>query len=150
MKKSLVILLIAALCLAMSVAVCVYAATAGSESDPVVTKSYVDKVIADLKANGGGSSSGGGEGYVVIGPLSSGTVVVGGDSAEMILRSGAASAYIPTTAGGGISDLTGGLDIKNGKAIILNHLLLFPRDDGRAIRITKDNSYVMVKGEYSY
>ena len=146
MKKSLVILLIAALCLAMSVAVCVYAANAGSESDPVVTKSYIDKVIADLKNN----SSGGGGSYEVIGPLSSGTVVVGGDSTEMILRSGAASAYIPTTAGGGISDLTGGLDIKDGKAISLNHLLLFPRDDGRAIRITKDNSYLMVKGEYSY
>ena len=145
MKKSLVILLIAALCLAMSVAVCVYAATAGSESDPVVTKSYIDKVIADLKSNGGG----GGGSFAAVGPFSKGTVIVGGEGTEMILRSGSAVAAIPSTAGGGISDLTSGTDIKNGKAITLNHLLLFARPDGRAIKITKDGAYIMIKGDYT-
>ena len=49
MKKSLVILLVAALLLAMSFCVVVFAASAGSESDPLVTKSYIDEIIDDLK-----------------------------------------------------------------------------------------------------
>lgn len=144
MKKSLVVLLIAALCLALSLGVVAYAANAGSAEDPVVTKSYVDKVVAELK----NQTSASGDKYIVLEGLPKGTIVVGGESTEMILRSGTAAAYIPTTAGGGLSDLTSGTNISNGKAISANHLLLFPRDDGRALQVTKDNTYIMVKGAY--
>ena len=148
MKKSLVVLIVAALCLAMSLGVAVYAANAGSADDPVITKSYLDSVIDDIKNSVGSGSGGGGE-YKVLEGLDAGTIVVGGASTEMILRSGSALAYIPSSASGGISDLTSGSNLANGKAISANHLLLFPRDDGRALQVTKNNTYIMVKGEYS-
>ena len=148
MKKSLVVLIVAALCLAMSLGVAVYAANAGSADDPVITKSYLDSVIDDIKNSVGSGSGSGGE-YKVLEGLEAGTIVVGGASTEMILRSGSALAYIPSSASGGISDLTSGSNLANGKAISANHLLLFPRDDGRALQVTKNNTYIMVKGEYS-
>lgn len=147
MKKSLTILLIAAILLASSLGVAVFAANAGSADDPLVTKSYLESVISDLKRSGTGSSAGGG--YVVLENLSKGTLVVGGSSTEMILRTGTAVAYIPTSASGGLSDLTAGSNVNNGKSISQNHLMLFPRDDGRALKVTKDGVYVMVKGDYT-
>ncbi len=145
MKKSLIILIVAALCLAMSLGVVAFAGGAGSEDDPIITKSYLESVIADLKKTSGGPT----EEYIVLEGLKSGTIVVGGNSTEMILRTGSAKAYIPSTAGGGLSDLTSGSNIANGKAVSANHLLLFPRDDGRALQVTKDNTYIMVKGDYT-
>lgn len=146
MKKSLIILIVAALCLALSLGVVAFAANAGSADDPIITKSYLDSVIADLKKSSGGSGSGGE--YIVLEGLSTGTVVVGGASAEMILRTGSAKAYIPSTAGGGLSDLTSGSNIANGKKISANHLLLFPRNDGRGLQVLENNTYIMVKGDY--
>ena len=148
MKKSIVILIVAALCLAMSLGVAVFAASAGSENDPLVTKSYLDSVIDDIKKDIG-SGEGGSSEYKVLEGLEAGTIVVGGSSTEMILRSGAALAYIPSSASGGLSDLTSGANLGNGKAISANHLLLFPRDDGRALQVTKNNTYIMVNGDYS-
>jgi len=145
MKKSLVILIIAALCLVLSCSVIVLAATPGSAEDPVVTKSYLDGVIAELKET---KSAGSGE-YIVLEKLAKDTIIVGGGSTEMILRSGAVCVYLPEGAGGGLSDLTAGSDLGNGKAVSKNHLILFPRNDGRAFKVTKDNTYVMVKGDYT-
>jgi len=147
MKKSTVILIVAALCLAMSLGVMVFAASTDGidNSQILVTKEYFDSEITKLK----NSVSSAGDEYIVLEKLSAGQMVVGGASTEMILRSGAAKAYIPETAGGGISDLTAGSDIKNGKAVSSNHLLLFPRDDGRSLEVTKENTYIMVKGDYS-
>ena len=146
MKKSLTILLIAAILLASSLGVAVFAASAGSADDPLVTKSYLESVVADLKKSGTGSSSGS---YIVLENLAKGTLVVGGNSTEMILRTGTAVAYIPASASGGLSDLTAGANVNNNKSISLNHLMLFPRDDGRGIKITKDGAYIMVKGDYT-
>lgn len=147
MKKSLTILLIAAMLLACSFGVAVFAASAGSSDDPLVTKSYVDSLIDDLKGSGSGASKSG-NAYIVLENLQKGTIVVGGNSTEMILRTGSAVANIPASAGGGLSDLTSGSNVANGKAISANHLMLFPRDDGRGIKVTKDNTYIMVKGDY--
>ncbi len=145
MKKSIVILLIASMCLVLSFGVVAFAANAGSQDDPVVTKSYLDSVIEDIKKSSGSSAN---AEYEVLESLPAGTVVVGGASTEMILRSGSAVASIPSSASGGLSDLTNGSNITNAKAISANHLLLFPRDDGRALQVTKDNTYIMVKGDY--
>ena len=146
MKKSLIILLVAAIVLAMSLGVIVFAASTDGidNSQILVSKEYFDNELSKLKKQ---ISSSGNE-YIVLEQLPNGTVVIGGASCEMILRSGAAKAYIPTTAGGGLSDLTAGSNISNGKTITANHLLLFPRDDGRALQVTKDGTYIMVKGDY--
>ncbi|MBR3296339.1 MAG: hypothetical protein IKI65_00700, partial [Firmicutes bacterium] len=58
-KKSLVILLATALIFAMSVInIAMAAGGAGTASDPVVTKSYVDDLVKELRAEMEKSSSG--------------------------------------------------------------------------------------------
>lgn len=148
MKRKITVIILAVLCLIFAFSTF---ALAVDDSQVLIAKDYFDKVIATLatKEYVDSKSQSATSEYVVIGPLSKGQIVVGGASTEMILRTGGASASIPETAGGGLSDLTGGADISNGKAISKNHLLLFPRDDGRALLVTSDNSYIMVKGTYT-
>ena len=119
----------------ISATVLVFAASdaPGSESDPVVTKSYIDQRISGVTA---------------FAPLEikEGQSLVGQEGAELILRSGEATAI-----GGvenGIADLTGGADLLSGAAISMNHLLLIPRSDGRGITANTD-IWVMIKGGYS-
>ncbi len=71
--------------------------------------------------------------------------VIGDASAEIILRSGTATAI--AGASGGVADITAGRDLSTGTEITKNHLLLVPVDDGRGIRCTS-TCYVMVKGDY--
>jgi len=154
MKKRIAVLIAVVLCMVIGLSA---VAIAVDDSQILVTKEYFDSIISklatkeyvDTTVSTSTSSGGSSDEYIVLEALKSGQIVVGGSSTEMILRTGAANAYIPSTAGGGISDLTGGADITNGKAISKNHLLLFPRDDGRALKVTKDNTYIMVKGEYT-
>ncbi len=103
-------------------------AAPGDSSDPMVTKSYVDKKIAFAPLH-----------------LSAGQTLICGEGAEIILRSGEAAAV----AGGtnGISDLTSGADILNGRPVSLNHHLLVPRADGRGIK-TSTEAWVLIRGEY--
>lgn len=153
MKKSLAVLIAAAVLLACSLGAAVYAANAGSAEDPVVTKAYVDQITAELKAELSKSTGSAGSQFTVLEALPKGTKITGGASSEMILRSGAAKTYIPSEAGGGLSDLTAGKDVGDPKTagvqVVLNHLLLFPRDDGRALVVTSDKAYIMVKGSYT-
>ncbi len=117
----------------------------GSTEDPLVTKSYVDEKIRQLV----GTGTGGGGGFVelVVEELKVGQILVAGPGTEFILRGGKATAYGDPK--NGIPDLTGGIDIPIGKPIPLNHLLLFPRDDGRGIKITAGPAFVMIRGPYS-
>ena len=82
--------------------------------------------------------------YEVI-SLTKGQSITG--ACEIILRSGTAAALCP--GANGISDLTEGIDIAGNTAIITNHLLLIPRDDGRGLTITSDEAYLMVRGPYT-
>lgn len=126
--------------------------TPGGTSDPIVTKSYVDKKIAELQgqpgtgtgADGGSSSANGLE--VVTLPFGSKLIVDGGG--EVIVRTGQAIAY--STDANGLSDMTDGLDIAPGKAIKTNHLILFPRG-GRGVEADPKQSkglIVLVRGGY--
>ncbi|MFC4100369.1 hypothetical protein [Paenibacillus xanthanilyticus] len=128
-------------------------ATPGSVEDPVVTKSYVDQKLAEL----GGSikpttpekdepSQAGTALEIVTVPV--GKVLVAGAGAEVILRNGKAAAY--STDANGISDVTDGVDIANGKSVPANHLVIFPRA-GRGIMHAADSKgtlTVMVRGNY--
>ena len=156
-KKSLVILVAAALMLAMSLASAAFAAGgAGTASDPIVTKSYVDDEIESLKAeieklaatSGGSSaatSTSDGAVFVVV-EVQAGQSVIGKEGTELVLRSGSATAIDNGSVG--VSDLTAGADLMSPKAISKNHLLLVPRDDGRGIYCST-HAYVMVKGGYT-
>lgn len=146
--------LISGVLLAVFTTSIVSGADAGSSSDPIVTKSYVDAKVADLKSyvdtslasmssvNNGGSSSAQYE--VVLVPK--GKSIIGGEGTEMILRSGKASVVSTTT--NGLVDMTTGIDALNGSAVTQNHLMIVPRDDGRGLKVTSDNTNIMVRGSY--
>lgn len=126
--------------------------TPGSTNDPIVTKSYVDSVVAQLvqqqleqqTPNAGSPSSSKLE--VVTVPF--GQKIIVADGGELIVRSGKAIAY--STDANGLSDMTDGLDIKPGKPIGNNHLILFPRG-GRGVEADPKQTkglIVLVRGEY--
>ena len=114
----------------------------GSEADPVVTKSYVDNQIAQLKSGGTGAATGT---YQPI-QLTAGQKLIGGEGTEIILRSGEATAI--DNGANGVSDVTGAGDLMTGQPVALNHLLLIPRNDGRGI-LAGTEAYVMVRGTYT-
>ena len=124
---------------AVTVAAAAAADTPGSEGDPVVTKSYVDSQIAQLKSSGTASDT-----YVVV-EVKAGQKVLGKSGTEIILRSGEATAI--DNGANGVSDMTAGKDMMTGQSIGQNHLLLVPKDDGRGIQAITD-LFVMVRGAY--
>jgi hypothetical protein len=137
----------------------------GSVEDPLITKSYMDEEVAKIKAElneqlkaelkaelknelggapTGGSSSSGAE--LVVVKLETNQQLIAKAGTEVIVRTGQVIGTV-SPAGDGIPDVTGGTDIK-GTQIPHNHLLLFPRDDGRGIKVVKGPSYVMIRGSY--
>lgn len=98
----------------------------GTNADPLVTQSYVDGKmrweVAELKA---------------------GQSLIGQAGSEFIVRRG--NALIIDRTGNGVPDLTAGADVSNGQRAALNHLLVFPRDDGRGVRAV-DFAVVMYRG----
>lgn len=134
----------------------------GSELDPLVTLSYVEKKIEQIKyyvdekiknANGGSQTIGSWEAVEV----PSGKSLICGDGTEIILRSGEARSISKITTvvkdgkeeiiDNGLTDVTAGKDLGMDEKIIANHLLIVPRDDGRGAR-TLRNSFFLVKGKY--
>lgn len=117
----------------------------GSESDPLVTKSYVDKVLFNLKqyvdSNSGGSAS-----FEIV-YMEQGQQVMGDKGTEIILRSG--MAIVVDSGNGGLADITEGKDIISGENVMQNHLLIVPRDDGRGIKAENNNVVMLVKGDYT-
>lgn len=132
----------------------VYASTKGSgtEKDPLVTLSFVEQRIEQLKhyvdekikGGSGGYPSEPGTGLEVV-ELEAGSSLIGGQGTELILRAGKAVAI--DSPMGGLSDVTGAGDLKKDENIPVNHLLIIPRDDGRGIRAVTD-IFVMVRGSY--
>lgn len=84
--------------------------------------------------------------YQVI-KLTQGQRLILDESAELILRSGEATA-IANVFGNGLTDVTAGVDVGQDETVEWNHLLIAPRPDGRGIVITSTDAYVMVKGQY--
>lgn len=117
----------------------------GSESDPLVTKSYVDKVLSNLKqyVDSKPSSSSGWE----IVYMEQGQQLIGDKGTEMILRSGIAA--VVDEGNGGLADITEGKDIVNGENVMQNHLLIIPRDDGRGVKAETNNVILLIKGSYT-
>ena len=140
MKRIVAGLVIVISVFAVTVAAAAAADTPGSEGDPVVTKSYVDSQIAQLKGGGTASNS-----YVVV-QVGAGQRLLGKSGTEIILRSGEATAI--DNGANGVSDMTAGKDLMTGQSVGQNHLLLVPKDDGRGIQAITD-LFVMVRGSYS-
>lgn len=128
----------------------------GTTEDPVVSQSYVDAKITELNTkitdlkkqldsisqNQPSKESK----YEVLGPISAGKQIIAGESTEIVLRGGEATAIASTN--GGVADLISGVDLRTGEKVPLNHLLLVSRNDGRGVLVTKE-AWIMIRGTYS-
>lgn len=118
----------------------------GSQDDPLVTKSYVDKVVSELKSYLDESSSGNQSiGTFEVVYLEKGDRLVAGKGTEIILRSGIAT--VVDSENGGIADVTDGKDLRRKERVPQNHLLIVPRDDGRGL-IAETNVVLTVRGSF--
>ncbi|MCL2406509.1 MAG: hypothetical protein FWC95_01130 [Defluviitaleaceae bacterium] len=70
--------------------------------------------------------------------------LIGGEGAEIIVRSGVANAIVP--GANGLSDVTAGVDIMSGQ-IPVNHMIIIPRSDGRGI-VAQGEVWVLVRGPH--
>lgn len=151
MKKKLIISLEIIIAAMLVIGGTVYAASAGSESDPLVSKSYVDdKINQVLSMINTGSATAvvdntSSTSYVPV-YASVGQTVIGGEGTEIILRAGKGNVVI--SGADGITDATTGANLTNGKAASLNHLMIVPRADGRGIKVT-EAAWFLIKGDYS-
>ncbi|MBE7051472.1 MAG: hypothetical protein E7395_02725 [Ruminococcaceae bacterium] len=158
MKKTSIRKIVVSILCAALFCVPAMAANPGSADDPLITESYLnDVLIPQLKsyvdakvASVSGSSVSIGQTSVNsvfnVVNVTKGQTVVGGQSCQMILRMGAGSIIASTR--GGVADVTAGVDLANGSTVPANHLLIFPLDDGRAIRMLSDG-ILMISGIYS-
>ncbi|GFN34308.1 hypothetical protein [Tepidimicrobium xylanilyticum] len=128
----------------------------GSETDPLVSLSYLEKKIDELKQYidnrllNIGENNNLSNTFVVV-EISSGQSIIGKGGTEIILRGGTGNgpgkAKIVAMGKDGLSDLTDGKDLKRGEEVPLNHLLIVPRDDGRGVHAINDSVF-LVRGEY--
>lgn len=127
-------------------------ANAGTESDPLVSKSYVDDKIEQVLTivNGGSASTDtatpvAGATYQTV-YLSAGQIVLGSEGTEIIMRSGKGNVYI--TGVDGIVDATTGSNLTNGDVAKTNHIMIVPRGDGRGIKAS-EGAWFLIKGNYT-
>ena len=102
--------------------------------------------IAKLKEELKSAPSGGAARFEVV-ELQKNQVLVAGEGAEIIPRSGKFSAVYG--ANGGLSDITSAKDLKNGDAVVNNHMLIASRGDGRGVKSLADKSFLIIKGTYT-
>ena len=136
-KKNIISIIVCAMLLLGTLVVSASSNSAGSVDDPLVTKSYVDSLVA-------GSEGGGNNLFVPI-TVYPGDIMIGGEGTEII--STAEGTVIDNGNGYGIIDTSSAKYINNGEKITKNTILVIPRDDGRGIKVTKRGT-IMVKGEY--
>lgn len=120
----------------------------GTENDPLVSLSYIEKRMDQLKSyvdqKVSGTSTKPESAWVVV-EVPAGKSIVCKDGTEIILRSGEAIAIASNL--GGLTDVTAGHDLKMDQLITKNHLLIIPRDDGRGA-YCNTISIFLVKGNY--
>jgi len=166
MRKRIIPIIVICLLLAGAFGVYAFAATgAGTESDPLVTLSYLNSVLTKLKSDteseldaklteietelAGQSpvnvgTSGGVSEYEVV-TLTAGQTLTGGVGTEIILRIGSVKCYASSSPG--LIDTTDGNTIDNGSALSKNHLYMVTID-GRGVKAS-ERATLVIKGSYS-
>lgn len=159
MKRRNIINLIIVLILGLVTTVVAANLEPGSEQDPIVTKSYVDEQIEEikdfiedkidnLKVNKNTSS----KTDYTFEPIkvNKNLSIIGKQGTEIIVRSGEGKAITLIKDGieNGLQDITDGVDLRKDEVVPLNHLIIIPRDDGRGIKFTVE-SYIMIRGDYT-
>lgn len=174
MKKNKIIIIAVILAIVTALGITVAAAYDSSE-DPLVSLSYLldvfepelfDKfetrfdelegfltdTIEDRLANVGATDGNGGSGdsssalFEVI-ELTTGDQLYAVSACEIMLRAGEASCIAPDPSQG-IADYTG-LEIYDGQPLVLNHMCIIPRGDGRGIIAESESVFIMVRGDYT-
>jgi hypothetical protein len=105
-----------------------------------------DQEIAKLKEALQQAPTGGATRFEVV-EMKINQVLIAGEGAEIIPRSGKFTAIYG--ANGGLSDITSAKDLKNGEAIVNNHMLIASRGDGRGVKAAADKSFLIIKGTYT-
>ncbi|NLY68036.1 MAG: hypothetical protein GX069_10820 [Tissierellia bacterium] len=156
-KKSLLVLCFIPILLGTSIAF----SDAGTIDDPLVSlsyfekkmeelKDYIDTKLKELKEEKETTSPTAAASFEVV-ELKAGQFLIGKGGTEIILRGGTGNgrgrAKIVAAGQNGLSDITQGKDLTNGEEVPLNHLLIVPRDDGRGVFAITDSVY-LVKGDY--
>ncbi|WXR62279.1 hypothetical protein WG909_03340 [Peptostreptococcaceae bacterium AGR-M142] len=136
----------------------------GSKEDPVVTKSYVDKLILDnnmylenkinqintntddnQKIDEQINNSIKKDNEFNIVNVSKGKSIIFPQSTQFILRGG--NAKIIDSKEGGILDITQGKDLRKDWQVPANHMLLVPRSDNRGAYCEQDSIFIVI-GSY--
>ena len=122
----------------------------GSEEDPLVSLSYLEKSMDKIKLYidekleekglGGGISN-----ALEVVEIDEGQSIIGKSGTEIILRGG--KARILAGKLGGLSDVTDGKDLGMDVPVPANHLLIVPRDDNRGVLAITDAIF-LVRGKY--
>lgn len=136
MKKKVVLFLVLAVTVVASCSIAL------GTDDPLITESYLNDVfMKEVKdyINTQQSSV-----FSVV-SVAKDKTFIGAAGCEIILRQG--KAEVIGAKLGGLSDVTGAVDITTGVSMPANHMLIVPRDDGRGFKATTD-VVVMVKGDY--
>ncbi|MCK8060548.1 MULTISPECIES: hypothetical protein [unclassified Fusibacter] len=122
----------------------------GTDQDPLVSLSYVEKRLDEIKREILGSQSTSDGQAPVFEKLTfkNGTRIAFSDSTEFIVRRGKAVVVDPLN--NKIPDLTTGIDLMADEIVPLNHLLFVPAEDGRGLKIAQDSQefWIMIKGPY--
>ncbi len=153
MKRKMIFII-----LAIAISLLVVFAAPGSEDDPLVSVSYLETKLDQLKSelvtmlednqnNQTSPQENSAELFEVL-QFEPGTQIVFGASTEFIVRRGTATLIDPDN--NNMPDLTSGVDIESDQVIPLNHHMLCPRRDGRGLTVTEDSDpfWIMIKGEY--
>jgi len=132
----------------------------GTVADPLVTKSYVDEVVATLvskeyvdQAVAGLADKAYMENRLAqiktlfeVVRVPKDAKVLGESGTEIVLRGGKATAIVSPM--GGVLDATDGVDVFQGESVKPNHLLVIPVSDGRGLTAQTD-LILIVKGPYT-
>ena len=78
-----------------------------------------------------------------------GDIIYALGTSELILRTGSA-VVIGNENNEGLSDNTSGKSLAPGASLEKDHFVIIPRGDGRGIKITSGDSYIMYRGSFSY
>lgn len=110
----------------------------------------LEQKVADLSAKLDAAPSGGESGGYSVIFLTGDTQLLATSVCSIILRAGTAEVISPFS-GQGLTDITSGLELNHGDALVVNHQTIVPRgNDGRGIRITSTGgAYILVQGGYT-
>lgn len=116
------------------------------DDDPLVSLSYLNQRLEAIQNNQNQQPAAptGAQTLEVV-DLKAGDKIIAAQGAEMIPRSGRVETIAQDL--GGLSDITEGVDLKQGDRAPLNHMLIAPRSDGRGL-VATTNAIVLMRGNY--